>query len=89
MLPEQDVKIEGISALEYEVPEDGANINKKINVCTCARLSEEVAKGAEGCTRAMADDPDTLDLSNCTTADWGCYDGLQDISVVSLCSVWT
>ena len=68
--------------MEYAVPEDGTNINKTINVCTCAALSAEVAAGEAGCTRPVPDDPDTLDLSSCNTTDWGCWDGLQDISAV-------
>ena len=63
--------------MEYAVPEDGTNINKTINVCTCTALS-----GEAGCTRPVPDDPDTLDLSNCNITDWGCWDGLQDISAV-------
>eukprot|EP00090_Calanus_glacialis_P004002 TRINITY_DN12983_c0_g1_i3.p1 TRINITY_DN12983_c0_g1~~TRINITY_DN12983_c0_g1_i3.p1 ORF type:complete len:556 (+),score=132.50 TRINITY_DN12983_c0_g1_i3:35-1702(+) len=69
-------KIEGISTLEYSVPLDGANINKKINVCTCKELSDLVASN-DTCVKTM--DDDTLDISDCDITS--CYDGLQDISV--------
>jgi len=74
----EKVKIEGISALEYTVPLDGANINKKINVCTCEELSVLIADN-DPCVKTMEDDPDTLDISDCTIT--GCYDGLQDITL--------
>ena len=67
----------GISALEYTVPLDGANINKKINVCTCKELSDLVASN-DPCLGEI--DDDTLNISNCTITS--CYDGLQDITVV-------
>jgi len=79
------VKIEGISALEYTVPEDGANINKKINVCTCKELSDMIANNVldtnnNTCVKDMTDDPNTLDISSCPPIT-NCYDGLQDITV--------
>merc|ERR1711892_695972 len=58
----EKVKIEGISALEYTVPLDGANINKKINVCTCEELSDLVASN-DPCLGVI--DDDTLNISNC------------------------
>ena len=36
----------------------------------------------ESCVK-LTDDDTTLDLSNCTTSDWKCYDGVQDITNVS------
>jgi len=70
------VKIKGITTLEYTVPEDGANVNKKINVCACKELSELVANDDE-CLGSI--DEDTLDISNCTIT--ACYDGLQDVTL--------
>ena len=71
----------GISTLEYTVPLDGANINKTINVCTCEELSNLIANN-DTCVQKLEDDPDTLDISDCTISK--CYDGLQDITVVSI-----
>jgi hypothetical protein len=69
------VKVKGITTLEYTVPEDGANVNKKINVCACEELSDLVASDDE-CLGSI--DDDTLDISNCTINK--CYDGLQDVT---------
>lgn len=82
---EKKDKIEGIPILEFGVPLEGANINRKENVCTCKELSEEVAlmiAGNETCVRS-SDDPDTFDLSACNTNEWFCYDGIMDITNVS------
>jgi len=72
---QEEVKIEGIRTLEYSVPEDGANINKKINVCACKELSDLVNNDDE-CLAEI--DDDTLDISNCTITQ--CYNGLQDVT---------
>ena len=77
----------GISVLEFGVPLEGGNVNRKENVCTCEPLSEEVAKYLDPETTETScvqesDDPDTFDLSNCDTSDWRCYDGIMDISNV-------
>ena len=74
--------------MEFGVPLDGANINKTMNVCACEELSKEVWKmydeknTTESCVK-LTDDDTTLDLSNCQTSEWKCYDGVQDISNVS------
>jgi len=72
----ENTKIEGISVREYEVPLDGADINKKINVCACKELSDLV-KNEDPCVKEK--DEETLDISNCTTIT-RCYNGLQDIT---------
>jgi len=71
----ENTKIEGISVREYEVPLDGANINKKINVCACEELSNLVNE-EDSCVKEK--DDETLDISNCTITS--CYNGLQDIT---------
>jgi len=82
---QEKVKIEGINTLEFGVPLDGANINKTMNVCACEELSAEVWKmydeknTTESCVKLTEDDT-TLDLSDCPTSEWRCYDGVQDIS---------
>ena len=59
-----------------------------MNVCACRELSDEVWKmydeedTTESCVK-ITDDDTTLDLSNCPTSDWKCYDGVQDITNVS------
>ena len=68
-------------ALEITVPLDGANVNKKINVCSCKELSDLVAN-EDPCMKIMEDDPDTLDITSCNITS--CYDGLQDITIVRL-----
>lgn len=71
--------------MEFGVPLDGANVNKTMNVCACEELSEEVWKmydednKTESCVK-LTDDDTTLDLSNCPTSDWKCFDGVQDIT---------
>jgi len=77
-------KIEGIRTLQFGVPADGANVNKTSNVCTCEPLSKEVKKLVDGkindtCVR-RSDDPETLDITNCDTSDWECFDGIMDIT---------
>ena len=64
--------------MEYSVPTDGANINKKINVCACKELSDLVSSG-DPCLAEL--DEDTLDISSCPSITQ-CYDGLQDVSRV-------
>ena len=64
--------------MEYSVPTDGANINKKINVCACEELSNLVSSG-NSCLGEL--DEDTLDISSCPSITQ-CYDGLQDVSRV-------
>jgi len=73
---QEEVKIEGITTLEYSVPEDGANINKKINVCACKELSDLV-RNNDTCLGDL--DGDTLDISSCPPITQ-CYDGLQDVT---------
>ena len=59
-----------------------------MNVCACEELSAEVWKMYDGknttesCVKLTEDDT-TLDLSNCPTSEWKCFDGVQDISNVS------
>merc|ERR1719266_2144334 len=36
----KEMDIEGIPTLEFAVPQDGANINKSINVCACESLAD-------------------------------------------------
>ena len=87
MQPKLIIHDEGIKALEFGVPLDGANINKAINVCACEELSDEVWKmydqdnTTESCVM-KTDDETTLDLSHCNTAEWSCFDGVQDITNV-------
>jgi len=73
---QEEVEIEGITTMEYSVPTDGANINKKINVCACKELSDLVSSG-DPCLAEL--DEDTLDISSCPSITQ-CYDGLQDVS---------
>jgi len=78
----QKREIEGINTLEFGVPLDGANINKTNNVCTCEPLSKEVKKhvdGEESCIK-MSNEADTIDLTDCDTSSWNCYDGIMDIT---------
>jgi len=80
----QEVDIEDIPTLEFAVPQDGANINKSINVCACESLADyNLANGNNNdgsCIKRTPSDSDTLDLSTCppeVTA--GCTDGIQDL----------
>ena len=62
---EKKDKIEGIPILEFGVPLEGGNINRKENVCTCRELSEAVAdmiEGEESCVKP-SDDPEAFDSS--------------------------
>jgi len=73
---QEEVKIEGITTLEYSVPEDGANINKTINVCACKELSDLVSND-DPCLVDL--DEDTLNITSCPPIT-NCYDGLQDVT---------
>ena len=40
-----------------------------------------MVNGNEACVK-RTDNPETLDLTDCDTSDWDCFDGIMDISNV-------